>query len=667
LKDNGDGTYFCKYTPPCGGPYKVAIDLIGKPEKGESSGPIKGSVYSLQVREPSDPKNCWAEGPGLIKSFEGQPAYFTVHTRDKDGKPVPGDNVKCEVKLVEKAPDAPGGTDREVPVDVKDNNDGTYSVRYDPHVAGKYRVNVTVGDNQSIKDMPKMVNCYHPVDPKSSIARGPGVTPGEPVVGKDAPFAVIVKDKNGNTIPVGGHDLKVTVTGPSGPIPVDVKDENNGIYQCKYLPKEAGLHVVDVKLEGQGVKDNPFRIQIATPCDPSKCWAEGPGLHQAFDNRPAKFRVHAVDKNGKPVAGEPIEVKVIPKAGGKEAPVNVKDNGDGTYDVSYMADTPGKYMIHTNIQGKPIKDMPKEVTCYPGADASKSIVEGPGVTGGYVNTDLPFTIRSMDKNGKPVPVGGDEYKVNVTAPDGSSFPVDVKDNGDGTYSGKYRPTKVGDYKVMVNLNNQKAPVGKSPYTAKVRHGADPGKSFAVGRGWKEAWDCLPAKFTVHCKDVNGNPVPGEIVRIIMKNVTPPGKKAEIDKELGGMDDYLRRRKVEKVQKVQAEMKKAALDSKREAESKGERVPEVRIEEGSDVPVEVRDNGDGTYLAQYVATQPGIYKCHVQVGESRGHIKESPKDIPVYLSKPKVVFWKHTYDQQKKKLAAAEALLAKHGLSLGPDF
>jgi hypothetical protein len=332
-----------------------------------------------------------------------------------------------------------------------------------------------------------------------------------------------------------------------------------------------------------------------------------------------------------------------------------------------MADTPGKYMIHTNIQGKPIKDMPKEVTCYPGADASKSIVEGPGVTGGYVNTDLPFTIRSMDKNGKPVPVGGDEYKVNVTAPDGSSFPVDVKDNGDGTYSGKYRPTKVGDYKVMVNLNNQKAPVGKSPYTAKVRLGADPGKSFAVGRGWKEAWDCLPAKFTVHCKDVNGNPVPGEIVRIIMKNVTPPGKKAEIDKELGGMDDYLRRRKVEKVQKVQAEMKKAALDSKREAESKGERAPEVRIEEGSDVPVEVRDNGDGTYLAQYVATQPGIYKCHVQVGEGRGHIKESPKDIPVYLSKPKVVFWKHTYDQQKKKLAAAEALLAKHGLSLGPDF
>jgi len=273
----------------------------------------------------------------------------------------------------------------------------------------------------------------------------------------------------------------------------------------------------------------------------------------------------------------------------------------------------------------------------------------------------------MDKNGKPVPIGGDDYKVNVTAPNGSSFPVDVKDNGDGTYSGKYRPDQIGDYKVMVNLNKQKQPVGKSPYTARVRPGADPSKSFAVGRGWKEAWDYLPAKFTIHCKDFQGNPVPGEIVRVVMKNVTPPGKKAEIDKELKGVDDYLSKRKVDKVKKIQDDWRKAALESKREAEQKGQRYPEVRIEEGSDVPVEVRDNGDGTYLAQYCATVPGIYKTSVQVGEGRGHIKDSPKDIPVYVSRPKVVFWKHTHDQNKKKLAAAEALLAKHGLSLPPDL
>jgi len=114
------------------------------------------------------------------------------------------------------------------------------------------------------------------------------------------------------------------------------------------------------------------------------------------------------------------------------------------------------------------------------------------------------------------------------------------------------------------------------------------------------------------------------------------------------------------------MKKAAADAEREAKQKGLPYAEVRIEEGSDVPVEVRDNGDGTYLAQYIATTPGIYKAHVTVGEPRGHIRESPKEIPVYVSRPKVVFWKHTHDQTKKKIAAAEALLAKHNLSLPPD-
>jgi len=661
LKDNGDGTFGCKYIAPVGGDYKVAIDLIGDSNRGQNSGPIKGSVYSLKVREPADPTKCWAEGPGLIKAFEGKPANFTVYARDKDNKPVPGEVVKCDVKLVEKSPDAPGGTG-ETPVDVKDNGDGTYSVQYHPQVAGKYRVNVTVTpDDKSIKDMPKMVNCYHAIDPSKCLARGPGVTNGEPKVNQEAPFAVLIKDIHGNTIPIGGHDVKVTVTGPSGPIPVDVKDENNGVYQCKYLPKEPGRHVVDVRVEGKGVKDNPFRIDVNTAADPSKSYAEGPGLHHAFDNRLAKFRVFAKDKDGKPVAGEILDVKVVPKGGGPPVELTCNDNGDGTYDVAYMADKPGPYIIHTNIGGKPIRDMPKEVMCYPGVDASKTIVEGPGVTGGFAKTELPFTIRAMDKEGKPVRAGGDEFKAQVTAPDGSQIPCDIKDNGDGTYSGKYFAAQPGNYRVMLNVNKQKAPVGKSPYIAKVRLGADPRNSFAVGRGWKECYDCMPAKFTIHAKDSEGNPVAGEIIHIVMKNVTPQAQKAKLQQELDKMDDYLRKKKLAKIQKLEAEAKKKAAE-----EAKGAKVPETRVESGGDVAVEIRDNGDGTYLASYTAPFPGLYKCQVTLGQHNENIKESPKDIPCHLTRPKIVYWKHTFDAQKKRLEAAEQLLQKHGLSLPPD-
>jgi hypothetical protein len=252
----------------------------------------------------------------------------------------------------------------------------------------------------------------------------------------------------------------------------------------------------------------------------------------------------------------------------------------------------------------------------------------------------------------------------------------VKDNGDGTYDGVYTPKKPGDYKVMVNVNRQKNPVGKSPYTARFRPGASPAHSFGVGKGWKESWDYLPAKFTIHAKSADGQAVPGEIVRVIMKNVTPPGKKAALDREIAEMDDYLKQRKVKKVEKLEAERKKRALDSKREAEAKGEKYPEIRIDEGGDVPVEIRDNGDGTYLAEYIAKQPGVYSIAVLIGPEGQHIKESPKEVPVHLSKPAVVFWKHTHSKQKeelqalrKRLAEAEQVLGKHGLSLpaGPQF
>jgi len=70
----------------------------------------------------------------------------------------------------------------------------------------------------------------------------------------------------------------------------------------------------------------------------------------------------------------------------------------------------------------------------------------------------------------------------------------------------------------------------------------------------------------------------------------------------------------------------------------------------DVAVEVRDNGDGSYLAQYTAAKPGKYEIHVTVTENGLHIKESPKEVPVHLSKPKVVFWKHTHAAEKEELA-----------------
>jgi filamin len=666
VRDNADGTFFAKYTPQVAGDYKVSIQVCPEPLDGAPKSHIKGSVYALQVREPSDPTKCWAEGPGLVRVYDDKPGLFTVYCRDKDNKPVPGDNVEVKVTQIEVAPDAGRPTmGDKVPVEVKDNNDGSYSVKYDAIVPGKYRVLATVSGD-AIRDMPIDVMCYRAPDPQQCIARGPGVTPGKPRVGIDAPFAVVVKDRNGNPIPCGGHDLKVKVTGPSGPIECKIEDDNTGVYSCVYKPKVPGDHVIDVKINNQDIKDAPFRLNIKKPADPSKSYAEGPGLIQAWDNKPNKFKVHALDEDGKPVSGEPVVVTVTPKDGkGAPAPVEVKDNGDGTYDVAYNANKPGDYIIDTRIRGDPIKDMPKEVRCYKGIDPTKSIVEGPGVEKGFVGRPLPFIVRTMDKDGKPVPVGGADMVAKVLGPRGA-VPCDLKDNGDGTYSGVYKPDVPGDYKVTVILDKEH-PVGKSPYTCKVKPGASPQKSFAVGRGWKEAYDALPTLFTIYAKDENGEPVPGEKVRVVMRNVTSPAEQKALDAEIAKMDEFLRRKKEEKVRKIEAERKQKQEEAAAKEEAEGKKALVWTDPEG-DVAVEVRDNGDGSYLAQYTAARAGKYEIHVTVSEAGLHIKESPKPVPVHLSKPKIVFWKHTYAQEKdeltklrKTLQDYEGILRANGL------
>eukprot|EP00456_Euglypha_rotunda_P087529 TRINITY_DN8918_c0_g1_i1.p1 TRINITY_DN8918_c0_g1~~TRINITY_DN8918_c0_g1_i1.p1 ORF type:complete len:310 (+),score=71.38 TRINITY_DN8918_c0_g1_i1:96-1025(+) len=309
--------------------------------------------------------------------------------------------------------------------------------------------------------------------------------------------------------------------------------------------------------------------------------------------------------------------------------------------------------------------MPKRVKCYKGSDPTKTVVEGPGVTGGYAGKELPFTIRAMDKDGNPVPTGGDVYKVKLDGP-GGPRDIPVKDNGDGTYSGSYVAKEPGNYKVNVSVEHDSRPVGKSPYNVLVKPGADAGKSFAVGAGWKEAWDALPAKFSIYAKDKSDQDVPGAEVKVIIRNVTSPAEKEQIQKDLDKMDPYIKKRKEDEKKAVLLEQKKQREEQEQKAKTEGKDW-KCSVAEGGDIPVEVRDIGDGAYLANYTPTEPGKYELTVLVNGE--HIKESPKTIPVHITKPKVVFWQHTHDAEKeelnnlkKKLEQAQTLLRSKGLA-----
>jgi glutaredoxin len=76
--------------------------------------------------------------------------------------------------------------------------------------------------------------------------------------------------------------------------------------------------------------------------DASQCSAYGPGLVQGVVNELSNFTV-ATPGRGK------LEVKVVGPA--STAKVNIKNNGDGSYAVSYTPTEPGTYKIHVTLDG----------------------------------------------------------------------------------------------------------------------------------------------------------------------------------------------------------------------------------------------------------------------------------------------------------------------------
>ncbi len=108
-------------------------------------------------------------------------------------------------------------------------------------------------------------------------------------------------------------------------------------------------------------------------------------------------------------------------------------------------------------------------------DPSKVKVYGPGVKKDGLDTTMPsadFTVDARD-------AGVGAVSAACTGPNGP-VKVDVKDNGDGTYSCSYVPRVKGPYTVKVGFNGQ--PVKDSPFHVNVASGSDPGKVKVTGPG-----------------------------------------------------------------------------------------------------------------------------------------------------------------------------------------
>ncbi|TPP66480.1 Filamin-A [Fasciola gigantica] len=487
VRDNGDGTYTCNYTPKVPRKHTILVSY--------GAVNVPRSPFRVDVAEPSQPGKVRVFGPGVESVIRGQPTHFTV-----DCKLAGQGNVGISIT------DEMG---RDVPMDTQDMRDGTFRVAYTAHTPGPtYTVHVFF-NNQEVPRSPFRV----PVKPNIDMSKihVENLSPSIPV-GKPTEFDVITAGAGppSNSKP----QPNVVVKGPNGMrIPSTMTESVDG-FTPSFTPTVVGPHSVAVDVGGVPVKGSPFRTN-ATPAPPVQdaicpvvdvprqhaaitplsaieaaglVRAYGDGLHRATAGRPAQF---TIDSRDAPPA--PLSVTI---EGPAEAKINYMDNGDGTCGVEYLPVEPGPYVVNVLYKDTHIKGSPFPVRVVPPGrehvDVSRVHAYGPGLqpTGVLKESFAKFTVDA-----KPVdPQGRGLVKAIVVSPTKQRTACIVKNNGDGTWSCSYSPIDDGLHHVEVTYDG--APVNGSPFPVNVAPGCDPSRVRAYGPGLEGGMTHELQRFTV---------------------------------------------------------------------------------------------------------------------------------------------------------------------------
>uniref|UniRef100_W5NEM8 Filamin A n=1 Tax=Lepisosteus oculatus TaxID=7918 RepID=W5NEM8_LEPOC len=460
-------TYSVVYIPKVTGTHKVTVLFAGLH--------ISKSPFDVDVgMSQGDASKVTAQGPGLEPSgnIANKTTYFDVYTA--------GAGIgEVGVSIVD-----PTGKKDTVECNIEDKGNSSYRCTYKPTKEGVHTIYITFAGSQ-ISKSPFTVTVGEACNPSLCRAKGRGLQPKGLRVKETADFKVYTKG-------AGTGDLKVTIKGPKGlEEPCKKKDLGDGVYSFEYYPTTTGNYTITITWGGQQIPRSPFEVKIGTEAGPQKVRAWGPGLEGGVVGSSADFVVEAV--------GDDVGTLGFSVEGPSQAKIECDDKGDGSCDVRYWPTEAGEYAVHVLCNNEDIQYSPfmAEIKPSPGKDFHPEKVKayGPGLqsTGLAMSKPAEFTVDAKQ---------GGKAPLKIQAQDGDGNPVDVqvKDNGNGTYSCFYTPRKPLKHTVMVSWGGVNIP--DSPFRMSIGAGSHPNKVKVSGPGVAKtglkAFE--PTYFTVDCSE-----------------------------------------------------------------------------------------------------------------------------------------------------------------------
>jgi filamin len=467
ILDNGNGSIKVVHHPTETGPHTLDVTY--------DSVPVPGSPFNFYVHS-TKPGQASAFGPGLIGGKVGQPASFTVVTKDAG----PG-GLGLSIEGPSKAE-----------IQCKDNKDGTATITYTPVTPGEYKI--------IIKFAGQMI----PGGPFTAKISG-----GETVIGQSqlssssqinqSTQQSTSRESHVTTGSTTTHQMSVTITetdlssltatirSPSGhEEPCGLKRQPNGQLGISFTPREVGEHWVNVFRNGQPIPGSPFKIIInqSEVGNASRVQVIGTGIQHGVANEVNEFTINTKEAG---VAGLSISVQ-----GPGKVDIKCTENPDGTTRVTYKPTEPGNYNMtikygEQNIPGSPF-------TINVGGVSSGRVKES------IVRQQQAATISSVgttcELNITMAGINVQEIEGTVTSPSGATDKCEVVDLGNNRFTIKFFPKEMGIHTVSLKHKGLHIPGSPFQFTVGPIVGGGPEKVRAIGSGLERGEANKPCAFTV---------------------------------------------------------------------------------------------------------------------------------------------------------------------------
>ncbi|KAF7207732.1 filamin-B isoform X1 [Nothobranchius furzeri] len=455
----GNDTYCVRFVPTEMGVHRVSVKYRGVHVPGS---PFQFTVGPLGEGGAS---KVTAGGPGLEGALAGEAAEFSIWTREAGAG---GLSVAVE-----------GPSRAEISFD--DRKDGSCGISYVATEPGDYEISVKFND-QHIPDSPYLVPVVAPVNDARRLTVA-GLQESGLKVNHPASFAVRLNGAQGK--------MEAKVHSPSGALEECVVTElDRDKYAVRFIPRENGIHTIDVKFNGSHIPGSPFQVRVGEPGqtgEPGLVSAYGAGLERGTTGTQSEFIINNT-KAGPGALAVTIE-------GPSKVKMDCQEIPEG-YKVHYTPMAPGNYLISikyggpNHISGSPFKarvtgprlvnvtnasetstltldpavrssssSLTQSSVPRPGdSDASKVLSRGPGLSKAFVGQRSSFSVDCSN-------AGKNMLLVGVHGPQVPCEEVLVKHLGNLQYNVSYLLKERGSYILVVKWGDDHIP--GSPFNVTV--------------------------------------------------------------------------------------------------------------------------------------------------------------------------------------------------------